>query len=106
MYAIVKTGSKQYRVQKDTIIDVELLKGEKGDKVTLDQVLFLKDEKNTSVGAPLVQGASVQAEIQNQVKDKKVIIFKYRRRKNSRRKNGHRQPLTRIKITDIDQGGK
>lgn len=105
MYAIVKTGSKQYRVEKGTIIDVELLNGQKGDKVTLDQVLFLKDDQNTTVGAPLIAGASVQAEIQDQVKDKKVIIYKYRRRQNSRTKNGHRQKLTRLKVTKIAQGG-
>jgi large subunit ribosomal protein L21 len=105
MYAIVKTGSKQYRVEKGSIIDVELLTGEKGDAVTLDQVLFLKDDKNSTIGAPLIAGASVKAEIQDQVKDKKLIVFKYKRRKNCRTKNGHRQKLTRIKVTDIAQGG-
>lgn len=101
MYAVIKTGGKQYRVQKDDILEVELLDAKKGDTVTLDQVLLVGAEGNAKVGTPLVSGAAVKATVVDQKKGDKVIVFKKKRRQNYRRKNGHRQNLTVIKITDI-----
>ena len=102
MYAVVKTGGKQYRVSKDDILRVEKLDGEAGDVITLDDVLMLGGEGGeVTVGAPKVDGASVAAEIVEQMRDKKIVIFKKRRRQNYRRKKGHRQHLTVLKVTDI-----
>lgn len=101
MYAVVKTGGKQYRVSKDDILKVERLPGEAGDVITLDDVLMLGDGADVTVGAPSVDGASVAAEILEQKRDKKIIVFKKRRRQNYRRKAGHRQHLTVLKVTDI-----
>ncbi len=101
MYAVIKTGGKQYRVQKDDIIEVELLDVKKGDAVTLENVLMVGNEGSAKIGAPTVSGASVKATVLDQKKDDKVIVFKKKRRQNYRRKNGHRQNLTVLKITDI-----
>lgn len=97
MYAVVKTGGKQYRVAKDSIIEVELLDAPKGGSVTLDHVLMV----GSKIGTPTVAGASVKAEVLDQKKGDKVIVFKKKRRQNYRRKNGHRQNLTVLKITAI-----
>ncbi|PQA88740.1 50S ribosomal protein L21 [Hyphococcus luteus] len=105
MYAVVKTGGKQYRVSKDDIVKVERLPGEAGDVVTLDEVLMVGDGGDVTVGAPKVDGASVAAEILEQKRDRKIIVFKKRRRQNYRRKAGHRQHLTVLKVTDILTGG-
>lgn len=105
MYAVVKTGGKQYRVSKDDILQVERLPGEAGDVVTLEHVLMLGDGADITIGAPMIDGASVAAEILEQTRDKKIIIFKKRRRQNYRRKKGHRQHLTVLKVTDILTGG-
>ncbi|HRI76276.1 MAG TPA: 50S ribosomal protein L21 [Alphaproteobacteria bacterium] len=101
MYAVIKTGGKQYRVQKDDIIEVELLDVEVGASVTLDEVLLVGSEGKAKIGAPTVAGASVKADVLNQKKGDKIIVFKKKRRQNYRRKNGHRQPITVLKITDI-----
>lgn len=102
MYAVVKTGGKQYRVSKDDILRVEKLDGEAGDVITLEDVLMLGGEGgDVTVGAPKVDGASVAAEIVEQMRDKKIVIFKKRRRQNYRRKKGHRQHLTVLKVTEI-----
>ncbi|WDI30018.1 50S ribosomal protein L21 [Hyphococcus flavus] len=101
MYAVVKTGGKQYRVSKDDILRVERLPGEAGDVVTLDDVLMVGDGGDVTVGAPKVDGAAVAAEIVEQMRDKKIIVFKKRRRQNYRRKKGHRQHLTVLKVTEI-----
>lgn len=101
MYAIIKTGGKQYRVQKDDIIEVELLEGDEGASVKLDEVLLLGGSGSAKIGAPLVTGASVAATIVKHKKDDKIIVFKKKRRQNYRRKNGHRQNLTVLKITGI-----
>ena len=101
MYAIVKTGGKQYRVEEGSTLFVEKLDGKKGDKITLEDVLMIGSDKTSKVGAPLVSGAQVTAEVVSQEKDDKVIIFKKKRRQNYRRKNGHRQLLTQIKVTGI-----
>jgi large subunit ribosomal protein L21 len=100
MYAVIKTGGKQYRVTEGDTIRVEKLSGDVGAKVEFDQVLMLGGEK-VSVGAPVVQGAKVVAEIVAQDRAKKVIVFKMRRRKNYRRKYGHRQPYTELRIQSV-----
>ncbi len=101
MYAVVKTGGKQYRVAKDDVIKVEKLDGAAGDIIALDEVLMLADGDKVTIGAPRIDGASVAAEILEQARAKKVIIFKKRRRQNYRRKKGHRQHLTVLRVTDI-----
>lgn len=101
MYAVIRTGGKQYRVTEGQKVRVEKLPGAAGDKVTLGEVLMIGGGEAVKVGQPLVQGASVAAEIVGQDKGPKVVIFKFRRRKNYRRKTGHRQPYTELKITGI-----
>ena len=103
MYAVIKTGGKQYRVGKGDTLRVEKLEGKVGDAVTFDQVLLVNGdgEGSLKVGRPLVAGATVQAKIVTQDLGPKVIIFKFRRRKNYRRHRGHRQPFTALQITDI-----
>ena len=100
MYAVIKTGGKQYRVQQGDRLRVEKLAGDVGGSVTLNEVLMIGGDK-VVIGTPMVSGAMVTAEIVAQDRDKKVIIFKFRRRKNYRRKRGHRQPFTELKITGI-----
>ncbi len=101
MYAVIKTGGKQYRVAKDDIIEVEKLDTAIGASVTLNEVLLVGSEGSAKIGTPTVSGASVKATVLNQKKDDKIIVFKKKRRQNYRRKNGHRQNLTVLKITDI-----
>jgi large subunit ribosomal protein L21 len=100
MYAVIKTGGKQYRVSEGSRLRVEKLAGNVGDKLELADVLMLGGEK-VVVGAPLVKGAIVTAEIVAQGRDKKVIIFKIRRRKRYRRHGGHRQPFTELRVTGV-----
>ena len=102
MYAVIKTGGKQYKVASGDVIRVERLEAAKGDTVALGEVLMLDDEAGTEIGSPTVAGASVSAEVVDQVKADKVIIFKKNRRHNYRRKRGHRQKLTALKITGIN----
>ena len=105
MYAIIETGGKQYRVQKDDVLAVEKLAANGGDKVQFNSVL-LTSGKEIKVGDPLIKGAGVQATVIDQLKDKKVISFVKRRRKSSsKRKKGHRQQITLVKITDILESG-
>ena len=106
MYAVIKTGGKQYRVAKDDIIVVERLAGLAGDKIELDQVLMLDDGKAPTLGKPLVDGARVAATVLDQSRGDKIIVFKKKRRKNYRRTMGHRQDLTVLRITDILAKGK
>jgi large subunit ribosomal protein L21 len=101
MYAVVKTGGKQYRVAANDLVQIERLPGEAGDIITLDDVLMLGDGANVTIGAPRVEGAAVAAEIVEQARGPKIIIFKKRRRQNYRRKKGHRQDLTILRITEI-----
>jgi large subunit ribosomal protein L21 len=105
MYAVVKTGGKQYRVAKDDVLKIERLPGEEGDVITLDEVLMIGEGSSVTVGAPLVAGAAVAAEIVEQARGPKIIIFKKRRRQNYRRKKGHRQLLTVVRVTDILTNG-
>lgn len=100
MYAVIKTGGKQYRVSEGQTLRVEKLPGAAGDKVTFSEVLMVAGE-TAKIGRPLVAGATVAAQITGQDRGKKLVIFKFRRRKNYRRKNGHRQPYTELKITGI-----
>ncbi len=101
MYALVKTGSKQYKVQVGDEVKVEKLYAEVGDKVELDTVLAVSDESGLKVGRPLVEGAKVVASVLEQGKAKKVVIFKYLPKKDHRKKKGHRQPYTKLKIEEI-----
>jgi len=105
MFAVIKTGGRQYRVAADEMLKVEKLAGEPGDSVTFGDVLMLGGDE-PKMGSPLVSGATVVAEIVEQGRGPKIIIFKKRRRHNSRRKNGHRQPFTLVRVTDILADGE
>lgn len=100
MYAVIKTGGKQYRVSEGDRLRVEKIAGEKGDSIDFSEVLMLGGDK-VSIGAPFVSGAKVSAEIIGQGLGKKIIVFKMRRRKRYRRKHGHRQPFTELRIKGI-----
>jgi len=104
MFAVIRTGGKQYRVAENDIIRVERLDGDAGASLTLDQVLMVGEGEKVTVGSPLVDGASVSAEVLEQGRGPKLIIFKKKRRQNYRRKKGHRQDLTVLKITGISAG--
>ncbi len=101
MFAIIRTGGKQYKVQKDDKIEVEKLEGKEGDVVNIDDVLFVTDGKKATVGTPVVKGAAVKATLIAQKRAPKITVFKKKRRQNYRRKKGHRQQLTVLQITDI-----
>ncbi|NLL93878.1 MAG: 50S ribosomal protein L21 [Clostridiales bacterium] len=101
MYAIIATGGKQYKVSEGDIINVEKLGVEAGEKVTFDQVLLVSGD-DVKVGAPTVNGASVEADVINNIKGKKVIVYKYKRKTGYHKKHGHRQQLTAVKITKIN----
>ena len=101
MFAVIETGGRQYKVAQNDVIKVEKLEGSAGAKVTLANVLLVSDGSSTTVGTPTVAGASVTAEIVAQDRSDKVIIFKKKRRQNYRRKKGHRQDVTVLKITAI-----
>ena len=105
MFAVVKTGGKQYRVAKDDVIRVEKLTAEPGEKIALSDVLMIDDGDKKTVGAPLIEGAAVEAEVVDQMRAKKIIVFKKKRRQNYRRKNGHRQNQTVLKILEIKASG-
>ena len=100
MYAVVRTGGKQYKVTKDTVLTVESLAGDVGSKLTLAEVLLIGGD-SPKIGAPLVSGASIECEILEHGQGEKVIAFKKKRRKNTHRKRGHRQPFTKVKVTAI-----
>lgn len=105
MFAVIKTGGKQYRVAANDVLKIEKVSGEVGDIVEIGQVLAHGEGENVVIGAPLVEGAVVAAEIVAQGKSRTVIAFKKRRRQNSRRKIGHRQLLTTVRISEILTGG-
>lgn len=102
MYAVVATGGKQYRVEAGDILRVEKLSGDVGAEVAFDHVLMLADGENVKIGQPIVSGAAVKGHIVEQGKQKKVLVFKYKRRKRYRRKQGHRQLFTAVKIDTIE----
>jgi large subunit ribosomal protein L21 len=101
MFAIIKTGGKQYRVQQGDVLSVEKLSAGPKKKVLFDQILLIADDNETLIGTPFLEKAAVRAEVIEDFKDEKVIVFKKKRRKQYRRTRGHRQPQTRIKILNI-----
>ncbi len=101
MFAVIKTGGKQYKVQEGDVLSVEKLGAEKGEKVGFDRILLIDDGEATFVGTPVLENARVQAEVLENFKDEKVLIFKKKRRKQYRRTRGHRQELTRVRIEKI-----
>ena len=103
MYAVVRTGGKQYKVTKDAVLTVESLVGDVGSKLTLGDVLMLGGD-SPKIGAPLVKGASLTCEILEHGQGEKVVAFKKKRRKNTHRKRGHRQHFTKLKVLDITVG--
>ena len=101
-YAVIRTGGKQYRVSEGDVVKVEKLTGEVGEKITLDNILFIGGDGEAKIGAPLVANAKVTGEIVDQLRAKKIIVFKKKRRKSYSRQQGHRQYLTALKITGIE----
>lgn len=104
MFAVIKTGGKQYAVSAGSRLEIEKLEAEAGATVSFDEVLLVGGDAGTTIGTPTVAGATVTALVVDQIRTDKVLVFKKRRRKNSRRKNGHRQRLTVVKITEIVPG--
>ena len=102
MYAIIETGGKQYRVQEGDVVFLEKLQAESGSEVVFDKVLAVSDEGNMSFGTPFLADASVKATVINHGKDKKIVVFKYKAKKRYRRKQGHRQPYTKVQIEKIE----
>jgi large subunit ribosomal protein L21 len=100
MFAVIQTGGKQYRVSQGDKLKVEKLVGDVGSTITFDKVLLIAGD-SVKVGAPLIAGAKVEAQIVTQGRGPKIIVYKFKRRKNYRRKNGHRQPFTEVKVTGI-----
>jgi large subunit ribosomal protein L21 len=98
--AVIRTGGKQYRVSAGDLIQIEKIEGAAGDKITFDEVLFLGGDA-PKFGSPLVEGAKVQAEIIRQARGDKIVVFKFKRRKKHRKKQGHRQSFTAVKITEV-----
>lgn len=101
MYAVIATGGKQYRVQQGDVIYVEKLEVEDEAPVSFDVLMLGRDEAGIEVGRPLIDGAKVQGKVLGQVKGEKIVIYKYKAKKNYRRKQGHRQPYTKVEITAI-----
>lgn len=104
MYAVVETGGKQYRMQVGDVVDVELLPGELGQTVDLEQVLLVSGDDDVRIGSPVVAGAKVRAKVVGQVKGDKVVVFKYKPKVRYRRRLGHRQPYTRLAVEEIITG--
>lgn len=102
-FAVIQTGGKQYKVSKDSVVSIEKMKGEykKGDKVSFDKVLLVDDGKNTTIGAPYIKGAQVDAEIMEIGRAKKVMVLRYKQKSRYLKINGHRQPFFKVKITSI-----
>ena len=101
MYAVFRSGGKQYRAEVGKTVDVDRLPNEVGESIDLDDVLLIADGENTAIGQPRVEGASVTATVVDQFRGKKIIVYKYRQRTSYRRKQGHRQYYTRLRIDDI-----
>jgi large subunit ribosomal protein L21 len=106
MYAVVSSGGKQYRVEAGSELVLERLAGDAGSTITFDRVLLVGDGEDVTVGTPTVQGASVSATVLGEVLGPKLIVFKFKQKATYRRKNGHRQHLTRVRIDEISAGGK
>lgn len=105
MFAILETGGKQHKVQPGIVLRVEKLEAAAGEQVTLDRILAVGDDASTVIGTPYIEGARIVAQVLQQGKAKKIIVFKYKAKKNYRRKNGHRQLFTEIKIKEINCPG-
>ncbi len=106
-FAIIETGGKQYKVSASKILEIEKLDAKKGETIQFKNVLLLNDNKSTEIGSPSVEGATVEAKLLDNVKDRTILVFHKRRRKHSRKKNGHRQLHSKIQITKIlAKGGK
>ena len=106
-FAIIETGGKQYKVSASKILEIEKLDAKKGETIQFKNVLLLNDNKSTEIGSPSVEGATVEAKLLDNVKDRTILVFHKRRRKHSRKKNGHRQRHSKIQITKIlAKGGK
>ena len=106
-FAIIETGGKQYKVSTSNILEIEKLDAKKGETIKFKNVLLLNDDKNTEIGSPSIEGATVEAKLLDNVKDRTILVFHKRRRKHSRKKNGHRQRHSKIQITKIlAKGGK
>ncbi|HYE09912.1 MAG TPA: 50S ribosomal protein L21 [Patescibacteria group bacterium] len=101
MYAIIKTGGKQYRVNEGDVISVEKLDVASGEKIVFDEILVVSNNGELQIGAPVVSGAKVEGTVVQQGKEKKVVVFKYKPKKDYRKKQGHRQPFTKVKIEKI-----
>ena len=104
MYAIIRAGGKQFKAEKGKTLRLPLMEAEAGSKVTFDEVLLSSDGHTIKTGAPLVKGAKVTGEVIGQGKESKIYVFKFKRRKNYRRKTGHRQGYTEVRITDLKLG--
>lgn len=104
MFAVIATGGKQYRVSEGDILKIEKLDVAEGASVTFDSILAVGNQDDTKIGTPTVEGASVTAEVIRQARSRKIMVFKFRRRQNSKRRNGHRQHFTELKITNINAG--
>jgi large subunit ribosomal protein L21 len=102
MNAVIKTGGKQYRVAEGDVLEIEKIKGDVGQEILFNEVLLVSSENNVVAGAPYINGASVTAQILGQKKEDKIIVFKMKRRKNYRKKQGHRQMVTSVRVTKIN----
>ena len=102
MYAVIKTGGKQYRVQQGDVIFVEKINAQADEQVTFEEVLLVGNGDETKIGTPVVEGAKVEGKVLAQVKAKKIVVYKYKAKKNERKKQGHRQPYTKVEITAIN----
>ena len=106
MFAVIRTGGKQYRVQQGDVLEIEKLDEKEGKKIVFKEVLLIEEGKKVQIGTPLIEKAQVKAEIVENFKDEKIVIFKKKRRKQYKKKQGHRQELTRVKIDEIISGVK
>ena len=102
MYAVIQTGGKQYRVQQGDVIFVEKIDAQADEAVTFDEVLLVGNDGETKIGTPVVEGAKVEGKVLAQVKSKKIVVYKYKAKKNERKKQGHRQPYTKVESTAIN----
>ena len=102
MIAIVETGGKQYKVEEGKYVDIELLDAEEGDPVELDKIVMIVDGKKSKVGQPYIEGVTIKGKVLKNDKDKKIIVYKMRRKKGYRRKKGHRQQFTRLMVENIN----
>ena len=102
MYAVIQTGGKQYRVQQGDVIYVEKINAQADETVTFEKVLLVGEGESVKVGTPAVEGAKVEGKVLAQVKGQKIIVYKYKAKKNERKKQGHRQPYTKVEITAIN----